>query len=188
MDRALDANMPRDTLERAIKRGGGTDQDGHFDSIRYEGYGPGGAAVIVECLTDNRTRTVGEVRHALTKHGGNLGTDGSVAFLFTRCGVLLFAPGSDEDRIMEAALEAGADDVQRAEDGSIEVLTGPDEFLGVKAAMAAAGLEAAQAEITQRASTAAPLSGDTAQAMQKLLDMLEDLDDVQAVHSNAEWG
>jgi YebC/PmpR family DNA-binding regulatory protein len=187
MDRALDANMPKDTMDRAIKRGGGTDQEGSFESIRYEGYGPGGAAVIVECLTDNRTRTVGEVRHAFTKHGGNLGTDGSVAFLFTRRGVLLFAPGSDEDRIMEAALEAGADDVQTAEDGSIEVLTGPDEFLTVKAAMAAAGLEPAQAEITQRASTAAALSGDTAQAMQKLLDMLEDLDDVQAVYSNAEW-
>ena len=187
MDRALDANMPKDTLERAIKRGSGTDQEGQYENVRYEGYGPGGVAVIVECLTDNRTRTVGEVRHAFTKHGGNLGTDGSVAFLFTRRGALLFAPGSDEERIMEVALEAGADDVQTAEDGSIEVLTGPDEFLAVKAAMAAAGLEAAQAEVTQRASTAAPLAGDTALAMQKLLDMLEDLDDVQAVHSNAEF-
>jgi YebC/PmpR family DNA-binding regulatory protein len=186
MDKAIVANMPKDTIERAIKRGSvGTDTE-HYEEIRYEGYGPGGVAVMVDCMTDNRNRTASEVRHAFTKHGGNLGTDGSVGYLFTKRGVLSFAPGADEDRIMEAALEAGADDVVTYEDGSVDVLTAPDVFEAVRAAMTAAGLAPGDAEVTFHPSTAAPVEGDAAEKLLKMLDVLEDLDDVQNVYSNAD--
>ena len=186
VDKALTANMTKDTIERAIKRGAGAVEGEHYEEIRYEGYGPGGAAVLVECMTDNRNRTAGDVRHAFTKYGGNLGTDGSVAYLFTTLGVLSFPAGSNEDRIMEAALEAGAQDIVTNADGSIDVLTDPAEFSQVKAALLAAGLEPEQAEVTQRASTSVVLDADAAASMVKLLDMLEDLDDVQQVYSNAD--
>jgi len=186
MDKAIVANMPKDTIERAIKRGAvGTDTE-NYEEIRYEGYGPGGVAVMVDCMTDNRNRTASEVRHAFTKHGGNLGTDGSVGYLFTKRGVLSFPPGVDEDRIMEAALEAGADDVVTYEDGSVDVLTAPEAFEAVRAAMAAAGLAAAGAEVTFHPSTSAPVEGDAAEKLLKMLDVLEDLDDVQNVYSNAD--
>lgn len=186
IDKALDQNMTRDTIERATKRGAGKLEGEHYEEVRYEGYGPGGAAVIVDCVTDNRVRTVAEVRHAFTKCGGNLGTDGSVAYLFTQRGVLSYAPGSDENSIMEAALEAGADDVVTHDDGSIDVLTTPELFLTIKQAMSAAGLAAKQGEITMQPSTGAALDMDDGQHMLKLLDMLEDLDDVQNVYSNAD--
>lgn len=186
VDKALTANMTKDTIERAIKRGAGAVEGEHYEEIRYEGYGPGGAAVLVECMTDNRNRTAGDVRHAFTKYGGNLGTDGAVAYLFTTLGVLSFPPGSNEDRIMEAALEAGAQDIVTHADGSIDVLTDPVGFSQVKAALLAAGLEPEQAEVTQRASTSAVLDADDAVSMVKLLDVLEDLDDVQQVYSNAD--
>jgi len=186
MDKAIVANMPKDTIERAIKRGAvGTDTE-NYEEIRYEGYGPGGVAVMVDCMTDNRNRTASEVRHAFTKHGGNLGTDGSVGYLFTKRGVLSFPPGVDEDRIMEAALEAGADDVVTYEDGSVDVLTAPEAFEAVRAAMTAAGLAAAGAEVTFHPSTSAPVEGDAAEKLLKMLDVLEDLDDVQNVYSNAD--
>jgi YebC/PmpR family DNA-binding regulatory protein len=186
MDKAIVANMPKDTIERAIKRGAvGTDNE-NYEEIRYEGYGPGGVAVMVDCMTDNRNRTASEVRHAFTKHGGNLGTDGSVGYLFTKRGVLSFPPGVDEDRIMEAALEAGADDVVTYEDGSVDVLTAPEAFEAVRAAMTAAGLAAAGAEVTFHPSTSAPVEGDAAEKLLKMLDVLEDLDDVQNVYSNAD--
>jgi YebC/PmpR family DNA-binding regulatory protein len=158
-----------------------------YEEIRYEGYGIGGAAVIVDCMTDNRTRTVAEVRHAFSKHGGNLGTDGSVAFMFRHCGQLLFVPGTSEDRVMEAAIEAGAEDVLTDDEGGIEVICQPGEFGSVKAALEKAGLKAEVAEITMRPETAAPLAGEDAQKMQKLLDALENLDDVQQVYTNAEF-
>ena len=186
MDKAIVANMPKDTIERAIKRGAGGMDTEHYEEIRYEGYGPGGVAVMVDCMTDNRNRTASEVRHAFTKHGGNLGTDGSVGYLFTKRGVLSFAPGADEDRIMEAALEAGADDVVTYEDGSVDVLTAPDVFEAVRAAMTAAGLAPGDAEVTFHPSTAAPVEGDAAEKLLKMLDVLEDLDDVQNVYSNAD--
>ncbi len=186
IDKALDQNMTRDTIERATKRGAGKLEGEDYEEVRYEGYGPGGAAVMVDCMTDNRVRTVAEVRHAFTKCGGNLGTDGSVAYLFTQRGVLSYAPGSDENSIMEAALEAGADDIITHDDGSIDVLTSPEQFLNVKQAMNAAGLAAEQGEITMQPSTAATLGVDDGQRMVKLLDMLEDLDDVQNVYSNAD--
>jgi YebC/PmpR family DNA-binding regulatory protein len=154
--------------------------------VRYEGYGIGGAAIIVDCMTDNRVRTVAEVRHAFSKHGGNLGTEGSVAFQFKHCGQLVFAPGTSEDKVMEVALEAGADDVIADEDGAIEVLTSPADFESVKNALDAAGLKAEIAEVTMRAENTVELAGDDAQKMQKLLDVLEDLDDVQEVYHNAE--
>lgn len=183
---ASNANMTNDTIERAIKRGAG-DQDGeHLEEVRYEGYGPGGVAVMVDCLTDNRNRTVAEVRHAFNKCGGNLGTDGSVAYLFTKRGQLLFAPGSNEDKIMEVALEAGADDIQNQEDGSIDVLTSPDDFNAVKEALQAAGLTAENAAVVQLAATNVALDKEAAEKMLRLVDMLEDLDDVQQVHSNAD--
>jgi YebC/PmpR family DNA-binding regulatory protein len=187
IDKALDANMTRDTIERAIKRGTGELEGAHYDEIRYEGYGPGGVAVLVECQTDNRTRTVGEVRHAFSKHGGHLGTDGSVAYLFTRLGVLSYAPGANEDKLMEAALEAGADDVARQADGSVEVLTSPENFAAVVAAMGKAGLKADHAELTQRAANDIALAGDDAETMWRLVEVLEDLDDVQHVYSNADF-
>jgi YebC/PmpR family DNA-binding regulatory protein len=186
MDKAIVANMPKDTIERAIKRGAGGMDNEHYEEIRYEGYGPGGVAVMVDCMTDNRNRTASEVRHAFTKHGGNLGTDGSVGYLFAKRGVLSFAPGADEDRIMEAALEAGADDVVTYEDASVDVLTTPEAFEAVRAAMSAAGLSAGDAEVTFYPSTSAPVDGDAAEKLLKMLDTLEDLDDVQNVYSNAD--
>ncbi len=184
MDKAGDANMPKDKVQDAIKRGAGQLEGVDYEEIRYEGYGIGGAAVIVDCLTDNRTRTVAEVRHAFSKHGGNLGTDGSVAFLFKHCGQMLFAPGRSEDEVMEVALEAGADDVLVNEDGSIEVLTGPASLAQVRQAMAAAGLEPELAEVTMRPETQTELEGEDGEKMQKLLDALESLDDVQDVYTN----
>ena len=185
IDKALDANMTRDTIERAIQRGTGELEGAHYEEIRYEGYGPGGVAVMVECQTDNRTRTVGEVRHAFSKHGGHLGTDGSVAYLFRRLGVLSYAPGASEDRIVEAALAAGADDVATQDDGSIEVLTAPESFRAVVEAMTRAKLKPDHAEISQRAANDISLGGDDAETMWKLIEALEDLDDVQHVYSNA---
>jgi YebC/PmpR family DNA-binding regulatory protein len=186
VDKAKAQSMPKDNIDRAIKRGSGELGADNFEEIRYEGYGPGGTAVMVDCMTDNRNRTVAEVRHAFSKHGGNLGADGSVAYLFNHVGQLTFPPGSDEDRVMEAAIEAGAEDVIVDGDGSIEVLTDPSEFEAVRDAIRVAGLEAETAELTMRASTNAELDADAASTMVKLLDMLEDLDDVQNVYSNAE--
>ncbi len=185
MDKAGDANMPKDKVTDAIKRGTGQLEGVDYEEIRYEGYGIGGAAVIVDCMTDNRTRTVAEVRHAFSKHGGNLGTDGSVAFMFTHCGQFVFAPGTSEDKVMEVALEAGADDVITDDEGAIEVLCPPNQFEPVKAALEAAGLKPDAAEITMRASTDTELSGEDGAKMQKLLDALESLDDVQEVYTNA---
>ena len=186
VDKALGANMTRDTIERAVKRGSGDVDGENFDEIRYEGYGPNGVAVMVDCLTDNRNRTVSEVRHAFTKHGGNLGTDGSVSYLFTKTGVLIYPPGSDEDAIMDVALEAGADDVVTEDDGSIEVLTDEAGYLDVKQAMVDEGLEPSSADLTQRASTMTELDQNSAEKLLKLVDRLEDLDDVQNVYSNAD--
>jgi len=186
MDKALIANMPRDTIDRAIKRGAGTLDGVEYEEIRYEGYGPGGVAVMVDTMTDNRNRTVAEVRHAFTKCGGNLGTSGSVAFQFTERGVLSYPAGSDEDRIMEVAIEAGAEDVASNDDGSVDVITDPVAFQTVKAAMTAAGLTPEEAEVTQRAASTVTLNFEDAQKMVKLLDLLEDLDDTQNVYSNAD--
>lgn len=187
IDKALGQNMPKDNITRAIKRGIGELEGANYEEIRYEGYGPSGVAVLVECTTDNKNRTVSEVRHAFTKHGGNLGTDGSVAYLFSTLGVLSYPTGSDEDAIMEAALEAGADDVVSDADGSIEVQTSQEDFNSVRDAMISAGFESEVAEITQRASTDVKLGLDDAEKMLKLLDTLEDLDDVQQVFSNADF-
>ncbi|GAB4344958.1 MAG: Dot/Icm type IV secretion system effector transcriptional regulator CvpC [Gammaproteobacteria bacterium] len=186
VDNALSNNMPKDTVERAIKRGAGAGEGENYEEVRYEGYGPGGVAVMVDCMTDNRNRTVAEVRHAFSKCNGNLGTDGSVAYLFTKTGVLSYPAGADEEAIMEAALEAGAEDVVTNEDGSIDVLVAPDEFVSVKEAMIQAGHEPEIAEITQRASTNVSVDLDDAKNMVRLLEMLEDLDDVQNVYSNAD--
>jgi YebC/PmpR family DNA-binding regulatory protein len=185
IDKAMDQNMPKDTIERAAKRGAGELEGIAYEEIRYEGYGINGAAVIVDCMTDNRTRTVADVRHAFSKYGGNLGTDGSVAFLFRHCGQLVFAPGTDENALMEAALEAGADDVITNDDGSIEVITGPYAFAAAKDALAKAGFKPEFAEITMKPATDVELEGDDAARMQKLIDALESLDDVQDVHTNA---
>ena len=187
IDKALAQNMPKDNIERAIKRGTGDLEGVSYEEIRYEGYGPGGVAVLVECTTDNKNRTVSEVRHAFTKNGGNLGTDGSVAYLFNTMGVLQYPVGSDEDAIMEAALEAGAEDVVAEDDGSVEVQTSQEDFSAVRDAMVAAGFEPELAEITQRATTDVSLGVDDGEKMLKLLDMLEDLDDVQNVFSNADF-
>ncbi len=187
IDKGLASNMPKDKIEKAIKRGTGDTEGVNYEEIRYEGYGPGGVAVLVDCTTDNRNRTVSEVRHAFTKMGGNLGTDGSVAYLFSKLGVLTYADGSNEEAIMDAALEAGADDVITDEDGSIEVITTAEQFAAVRDAMAAADLKPEMAEISQRASTQVRLSPDDAETMLKLLDALEDLDDVQNVYSNADF-
>jgi YebC/PmpR family DNA-binding regulatory protein len=186
IDKAKAANMPADTIKRNIDKATGNLEGVNYEEIRYEGYGIGGAAIIVDTITDNRVRTVAEVRHAFSKYGGNLGTEGSVAFQFKHCGQLLFAPGTNEDKVMEAALDAGAEDVVTGEDGSIEVLTAPTEFEVVKNALEKAGLKAEVAEVTMRAETPIELAGDEGQRMQKLLDVIEDLDDVQAVYTNAE--
>jgi len=185
MDKAMDANMPKDNITRAVQRGVGGLDGVNYEEIRYEGYGIGGAAVIVDTMTDNRIRTVAEVRHAFSKYGGNMGQDGSVAFMFTQCGQFLFAPGTSEDALMEAALEAGADDVTTNDDGSLEVVCGPTEFAQVKAALEAAGFKAEMAEITMKPQNEIALTGDDAVRMQKLLDVIENLDDVQEVFTNA---
>ena len=187
VDKGLSANMSKDVIERAIKKATGELEGVEYEEIRYEGYAPGGVAVIVDCLTDNRVRTVAEVRHAFGKCGGNMGTEGSVAFMFRKLGVLSFAAGANEDAVTEAAIEAGADDVVvYPEDGAIDVLTSPEAFVSVKETMEAAGITADHAEITLRADNDIAVEGDTALQVSKLLDMLEDLDDVQAVYSNAE--
>ena len=186
MDKALAANMPRDTIDRAIKRGTGALEGVEYEEIRYEGYGPGGVAVLVDAMTDNRNRTVAEVRHAFGKCGGNLGTSGSVAFHFTERGILSYPAGSNEDRIMEVALDAGADDVVSDDEGWIDVLTDPAAFEPVKQAMIAAGLQPDEAEVTMRAGSSIRLGFEDAQKMVKLLEMLEDLDDTQNVYSNAD--
>jgi len=186
IDKANAANMSKDTIERAIKKATGDLEGVHYEEIRYEGYAQGGVAVLVECMTDNRNRTVAEVRHAFNKHGGNLGTDGSVAYLFAKTGVLNFAPGTSEDSLMEVALEAGADDIVTEEDGSIEVVTSPAAYSAVLAAMNAAGLAPENAEITMRASTEIALDEETGRKVLAFLDVLEDLDDTQDVYSNAD--
>lgn len=185
VDKAYDQNMPKDNVERAIKRGSGALDGVDYEEIRYEGYGIAGAAVMVDCMTDNRVRTVADVRHAFTKYGGNLGTDGSVNFLFKHCGQLIFAPGTNEDKLIEAALEAGAEDVISNDDGSVEVITAPYEFITVKEALEKAGFESELAEVTMKPSNEAILTGDDAVKMQKLLDALENLDDVQNVYTTA---
>ena len=186
IDKAKGQSMPKDNIERAVKRGAGELEGSDYQEIRYEGYGPGGTAVMVDCLTDNRNRTVAEVRHAFTKFGGNLGADGSVNYLFNHVGQLVYPAGSSEDTIMEAAIEAGAEDVVVDDDGSIEVLTDPGEFETVRDAMLAAGLDPDTAALTMRASTASSLEAKDAASMVKMLEMLEDLDDVQEVYSNAD--
>ncbi|MFP5465925.1 MAG: YebC/PmpR family DNA-binding transcriptional regulator [Gammaproteobacteria bacterium] len=186
IDKAKAVNMPADNIKRNVDKATGNLEGVTYEEIRYEGYGIGGAAIIVDTMTDNRVRTVAEVRHAFSKFGGNLGTEGSVAFQFKHCGQLLFAPGTSEDKVMELALEAGAEDVVSGEDGSIEVLTAPADFEGVRDALEAAGLKAEVAEVTMRAENTVALAGEDAQRMQKLLDVLEDLDDVQDVFHNAE--
>ena len=185
IDKALAANMTRDTVERAINRGTGDLEGVDYEEVRYEGYGPGGIAFLVECTTDNRNRTVSEVRHAFSKHGGNLGTDGSVAYLFSKTGLFLFPPESDEEKIMEEAISAGADDVEVNDDGSVEVLTTPEEFEAVRSAFQDAGLEPEMAEVLQRPATETELAGEDADKIEKLIDMLEELDDVQDVYTNA---
>ena len=186
VDKAKAANMPADTVKKNIDKATGNLEGVSYEEIRYEGYGIGGAAIIVDCMTDNRVRTVAEVRHAFSKYGGNLGTDGSVAFQFRHCGQLVFAPGTSEDKVMEAALEAGADDVIADADGAVEVITDPSAFEAVKTALEGAGLKPELAEVTMRPENTVELAGDDAQRMQKLLDVIEDLDDVQALYHNAE--
>src|SRR5437867_7575215 len=186
IDKAKAVNLPADTVKRNIDKATGNLEGVNYEEIRYEGYGIGGAAIIVDCMTDNRVRTVAEVRHAFSKYGGNLGTEGSVAFQFKHVGQFVFAPGTSEDKVMEAALEAGAEDVITDDDGAIEVITAPGDFEAVKHALEGAGLKPDVAEVTMRAENTIELAGDDAQKMQKLLDVLEDLDDVQDVYHNAE--
>ncbi|MBK1694016.1 YebC/PmpR family DNA-binding transcriptional regulator [Chromatium weissei] len=186
MDKAFGANMPRDTVERAIKRGAGGMEGENYEEIRYEGYGPGGVAVMVDCMTDNRNRTASDVRHAFTKRGGNLGTDGSVNYLFTKQGVISFPPGTNEDAVIEVALEAGAEDVTTNDDGSVDVTTTPETFAAVKDALTAAGFDTDAAEITYNAATLVALAADAAEKLLKMIEMLEDLDDVQDVYHNAD--
>jgi YebC/PmpR family DNA-binding regulatory protein len=185
MDKASDANMAKDKVANAIQKGVGGADGANYEEIRYEGYGIGGAAIIVDCLTDNRTRTVAEVRHAFSRHGGNLGTDGSVAFLFRHCGQFLFAPGTPEDKVMEIAIDAGADDVLTDDEGGIEVLCAPAGFAALKTALQGAGLKAETADIVMKPLTETLFQGDDAARMRKLLDALEGLDDVQEVYTNA---
>jgi len=185
VDKGKSVNMPKDKIENAIKKGTGELEGVSYEEIRYEGYGIGGAAVMVDSLTDNKVRTVAEVRHAFAKHGGNMGTEGSVAFMFKHCGQMIFAPGTDEAALMDAAIEAGAEDVATNEDGSIEVVTGPGDFLNVKEALEAAGFKAEFAEVTMKPLNESELAGEDAVKMQKLLDALENLDDVQEVYTTA---
>jgi YebC/PmpR family DNA-binding regulatory protein len=185
VDKAYEQNMPKDNVERAIKRGSGDLEGVNYEEIRYEGYGIAGAAVLVDCMTDNRVRTVADVRHAFTKYGGNLGMDGSVAFQFKHCGQLLFAPGTDEDKLMEAALDAGADDVIANDDGSIEVITAPYEFVAIREALQKTSFKPELAEVTMKPVNETALVGDDATRMQKLLDALENIDDVQEVYTTA---
>ncbi len=185
VDKAKAINMPKDKIENAIKKGTGELEGVSYEELRYEGYGIGGAAVIVDCLTDNKVRTVAEVRHAFSKHGGNLGTDGSVVFMFKHCGQMIFAPGTSEDAVMEAAIDAGAEDVTTHEDGSIEVITGPGDFLSVKDALEKVGLKAEIADVTMKPLNEAEMTGEDAEKMQRLLDALESLDDTQAVYTTA---
>lgn len=185
MEKAYEQNMPKDNVERAIKRGSGELDGVDYIELRYEGYGINGAAVVVDCMTDNKTRTVADVRHAFTKFGGNLGTDGSVVFMFKHCGQMIFAPGTDEDALMEVALDAGAEDIVTNDDGSIEVITGPHDFMDVKQRLEAAGFKPEMAEVTMKPSNEVSFTGDDAVKMQKLLDALESLDDVQEVYTNA---
>ena len=186
IDKAKAASVPKDTIDRAWKRGSGGGDGDDYQEVRYEGYAPGGVAVLVECLTDNRNRTVGEVRHAFSKCGGNLGADGSVSYLFQHCGALSFPPGTSEEQLMNVALEAGAEDVVANDDGSFDVITAPADFQAVHDALTAAGLEPEESEVTMRAATGVEVDGDDAAQVLKLLEMLEDLDDVQEVYSNAE--
>ena len=186
VDKAKAANMPGDTIKKNIDKATGSLEGASYEEVRYEGYGIGGAAIIVDCVTDNRVRTVAEVRHAFSKYGGNLGTEGSVAFQFRHCGQFLFAPGTSEDRVIEVALEAGADDVIAGEDGSVEVLCDASAFEAVLGALDAAGLKPEVAEVTMRPENMIELTGEDGQRMQKLLDAIEDLDDVQSVHHNAD--
>jgi len=185
IEKAKAVNLPAETVKRNIDKATGNLEGVNYEEIRYEGYGIGGAAIIVDCMTDNRVRTVAEVRHAFSKYGGNLGTDGSVAFQFKHCGLFVYAPGTSEDKLMEAALEAGADDVITGDDGAIEVITPPHDFEAVKTALEAAGLKPEVAEVTMRAENTVELAGEDAAKMQKLLDVIEDLDDVQDVYHNA---
>ncbi len=186
VEKAKAANLAADTVKRNIDKATGNLEGVNYEEVRYEGYGIGGAAILVDCMTDNKVRTVAEVRHAFSKHGGNMGTEGSVVFQFKHCGQLIFAPGTNEDKVMEVALEAGADDVITHDDGALEVLTPYTDFETVKIALEAAGLTPELAEVTMRADNTIELTGDDARKMQKLLDVLEDLDDTQAVHHNAE--
>ena len=185
VDKAQDSNLPKDNIERAIKKGSGGLEGANYEEVRYEGYGIGGAAVMVDCMTDNKHRTVADVRHAFTKYGGNLGTDGSVSFLFKHCGQMVFAPGTDEEKLMEAAIDAGADDVVTNDDGSIEVITGPHEFAAVRKALEKAGFKAELAEVTMKPTMENVLSGEDAARMQRLLEALENIDDVQEVYTTA---
>ena len=185
IDKAYDNNMPKENVERAVKRGSGGLEGVNYEEVRYEGYGIGGAAVMVDCMTDNKHRTVADVRHAFTKNGGNLGTDGSVVFLFKHCGQMLFAPGTNEDKLMEAAIEAGAEDVITNDDTSIEVITAPHDFSAVRSALEKTGFKPALAEVTMKPTTENALTGDDAARMQRLLDALEAVDDVQEVYTTA---
>ena len=185
LEKAREQNLPSDNIQRAIQRGAGELEGASYEEIRYEGYGPGGAAVMVDCMTDNRTRTVAEVRHAFTKNGGNLGSDGSVAFLFKHCGQFIFAPGTSEDKVMEAALDAGAEDVVKNDDDSVELICAPADFAAVKDALAKAGLKPELAEITMKPASESALAGGDAQRLRSLLDALEGLDDVQNVYTTA---
>ena len=186
IDKALGANMKRDTIDNTIKKATGALDGVQYEEVRYEGYGPGGTAVMVNCLTDNRNRTVADVRHAFSKHSGNLGTDGSVAYMFRKVGIISFSNEADEDVVMEAAMEAGAEDVVTNDDGSIDVFTNPDDYLAVKDGILAAGLQPDNAEVTMHADTKTELDADAAEKMLKLIDRLEDLDDVQDVYTNAD--
>lgn len=185
IDKAYDNNMPKENVERAVKRGSGGLEGANYEEVRYEGYGIGGAAVMVDCMTDNKHRTVADVRHAFTKNGGNLGTDGSVVFLFKHCGQMLFAPGTNEDKLMEAAVEAGAEDVLANDDSSIEVITAPHDFSAVRSALEKTGFKPAFAEVTMKPTTEHVLTGEDAARMQRLLDALEAVDDVQEVYTTA---
>lgn len=186
IDKALGANMKRDTIDNTIKKAIGALDGVNYEEVRYEGYGPGGTAVMVNCLTDNRNRTVADVRHAFSKHGGNLGTDGSVAYMFRKLGIISFSSGMDEDALMEAALEAGAEDVLVNDDGSIDVYTSPEEYMNVKETLLVAGFEPENSEVTMHADIKTELDADAAEKMLKLIDRLEDLDDVQDVYTNAD--